>query len=136
MVASTFFHRNEKKCTTPTWKRRKKLKRVTYFSPEGAGNIIGPCLASRLSSGMARRERYRGRRGPNKTSPPLSRWTPGCRAWQDPRRRTEIIAVKNSHTRIKPLALASGHGPYVTAETERTIPSVGELPLYITVINL
>jgi hypothetical protein len=29
---------------------------------------------------------------------------------QDLRRRTEIIPVKDSHTRIKPLALASGHG--------------------------
>ena len=33
-------------------------------------------------------------------------------AW-DLRRRTEITPVKDSHTRIKPLALASGHGRYM-----------------------
>jgi hypothetical protein len=35
------------------------------------------------------------------------------RETQDLRRRTEIIPVKDSHTRIKPLALASGHGRYM-----------------------
>jgi hypothetical protein len=54
----------------------------------------------------------------------------------DLRRRTEIIPVKDSHTRIKPLALASGHGRYITVTTERTIVSVGEWPLHIAVINL
>jgi hypothetical protein len=33
---------------------------------------------------------------------------------QDLRRQIEIIPVKDSHTRIKPLALASGHGHYIT----------------------
>ena len=55
---------------------------------------------------------------------------------QDLRRRTEIIPVKDSHTRIKPLALASGHGRYITVTPERTLVSVGEWPLHIAVINL
>jgi hypothetical protein len=38
-----------------------------------------------------------------------------------------IMPVKDSHTRtrIKPLALASGHGRYITATPEPTILSVG-----------
>jgi hypothetical protein len=40
---------------------------------------------------------------------------------KDLRRRTEIIPVKDSHTRIKPLALASGHGRYITVTPERTL---------------
>jgi hypothetical protein len=42
---------------------------------------------------------------------------------QDLRRRTEIIPVKDSHTRtrIKPLALASGHGRYITVTPERAL---------------
>jgi hypothetical protein len=56
-------------------------------------------------------------------------------AW-DLRRRTEIIPVKDSHTRIKPLALASGHDRYITVTSERTIVSVGEWPLHKAVINL
>jgi hypothetical protein len=32
---------------------------------------------------------------------------------RDLRRRTEIMPVKDSHTRIKPLTLASGHGRYI-----------------------
>jgi hypothetical protein len=55
---------------------------------------------------------------------------------QDRRRRTEIIPVKDSHTRIRTLALASGHGRYMTVTTERALASVGEWPLHITVINL
>jgi hypothetical protein len=55
---------------------------------------------------------------------------------KDLRRRTEIIPVKDSHTRIKPLALASGHGRYITVTPERTLVSVGEWPLHIAVINL
>jgi hypothetical protein len=55
---------------------------------------------------------------------------------QDLRRRTEIIPVKDSHTRIKPLALASGHGRYITVTPERTLVSVGAWPLHIAVINL
>jgi hypothetical protein len=45
---------------------------------------------------------------------------------QDLRRRTEIITVKDPHTRIKPLTLASGHGRYITVTPERTLLSVGE----------
>jgi hypothetical protein len=48
------------------------------------------------------------------------------RAAQDLRRRTEITPVKDSHTRIKPLALANGHGRYITVTPERTLLSVGE----------
>jgi hypothetical protein len=58
------------------------------------------------------------------------------RAPQDLRRRTEIIPVKDSHTRIKPSALASGHGRYITVTPERTLVPVGEWPLHIAVINL
>jgi hypothetical protein len=58
------------------------------------------------------------------------------REMQDLRRRTEKIPVKDSHTRIKPLALASGHGRYITVTPERTLVSVGECPLHIAVINL
>jgi hypothetical protein len=54
----------------------------------------------------------------------------------DLRRRTDITPVKDSHTRIKPLALASGHGRYITVTPERTLFSVGEWPLHIAVINL
>jgi hypothetical protein len=60
----------------------------------------------------------------------------GRRATWDLRRRTEIIPVKDSHTRIKPLALASGHGRYKTVTPERTLASVGKWPLHIAVINL
>jgi hypothetical protein len=55
---------------------------------------------------------------------------------QDLRRRSEIIPVKDSHTRIIPLALASGHGRYITVTPERTLASVGEWPLQIAGINL
>jgi hypothetical protein len=58
------------------------------------------------------------------------------RETQDLRRQTEIIPVKDSHTRIKPLALASGHGRYINVTPELTILSVGEWPLHIAVINL
>jgi hypothetical protein len=44
---------------------------------------------------------------------------------QDLRRRTEIIPVKDPHTRIKPLALTSSHGRYITVTPERTPVSVG-----------
>jgi hypothetical protein len=57
------------------------------------------------------------------------------RTW-DLRRRTEIIPVKDPHPRIKPLALASGHGRYITVTPERTLVSVGEWSLHIAVINL
>jgi hypothetical protein len=58
------------------------------------------------------------------------------RETKDLRRRTEITPVKDSHTRIKPLASACGHGRYMTVTTERTLVSVGEWPLHITLINL
>ena len=51
----------------------------------------------------------------------------------DLRRQTEIIPVKDSHTRIKPFALASGHSRYITVTPERTLVSVGEWPLHIAV---
>ena len=49
---------------------------------------------------------------------------------------TGIIPVKNSHTslthlRIKPLALASDHGHYITVTPERALVSVGGWPLQI-----
>jgi hypothetical protein len=53
----------------------------------------------------------------------------GPRDTGDLRRRTEIMPVKDSHTRIKPLPLASGHGGhgrYITVTTERKLVSVGE----------
>jgi hypothetical protein len=48
-----------------------------------------------------------------------------------PTRRTEIIPSKNSDTRIKPLALANGHGRYITVTPERALASIGECPLNI-----
>ena len=51
-------------------------------------------------------------------------------------KEAEIIPGKDSDTRIKPLALASGHGRYITVTPERTLVSVGEWPLHIAVINL
>jgi hypothetical protein len=47
-----------------------------------------------------------------------------------------IIPVKDSHTRIKALALASGHGRYLAVTPEQALLSVGEWPLHIAVINL
>jgi hypothetical protein len=41
-----------------------------------------------------------------------SRWTTGTRRIRAG--GAGIIPVKDSHTRIKPLALASGHGRYIT----------------------
>jgi hypothetical protein len=41
------------------------------------------------------------------------------------------MQVKDSHTRIKPLALTCDHGRYITATPERTLASVGEWPLNI-----
>ena len=64
----------------------------------------------------------------------LSRWTRGARRiWVG---GAEIIPVKDSHTRIKPLALANGHGRCTTATPERTLVSVEEWPLHMAVINL
>jgi hypothetical protein len=53
---------------------------------------------------------------------------PGARGW--------IIPGKNPDTRIKPLPLTNGHGRYITVTSERTLVSVGEWPLNMTVINL
>jgi hypothetical protein len=47
----------------------------------------------------------------------------------------EIIPGKPSDPRIKPLPLTNGHGRYINVTPERTILSVGEWPLHITVIN-
>jgi hypothetical protein len=44
--------------------------------------------------------------------------------------------INVTHFRIKPLTLASGHGRYMAVTPERTLFSVGEWPLHITVINL
>ena len=49
------------------------------------------------------------------------------------RKGTEIIPDKHSHTRIKPLALASGHGRYITVTPKRALVSVGEWPLHLAV---
>jgi hypothetical protein len=65
-----------------------------------------------------------------------SRSTVDLREPKDLKRRTEITPVKDSHTRIKPLALASGHGRYITVTPERELVSVGEWLLHTTVINL
>jgi hypothetical protein len=42
------------------------------------------------------------------------------------RRRTEIMPVKEPHTRIKPLASAGGHGRYMTVTPERTLSPAGK----------
>jgi hypothetical protein len=57
-----------------------------------------------------------------------SRGATGTRRMQDRRRGTEITPSKLSDTRIKPLALANGHGRYITVTPERTLASVGECP--------
>jgi hypothetical protein len=44
-----------------------------------------------------------------------------ARETQDRRRGTEITPVKDSQTRIKPLALASGHGRYIKVTPERIL---------------
>jgi hypothetical protein len=43
--------------------------------------------------------------------------------------------INITHLRIKPLPLANGHGRYITVTPERTLVSVEEWPLHITVIN-
>jgi hypothetical protein len=47
-----------------------------------------------------------------------------------------MIPGEHSDTRIKPLPLTNGHGRYMAVTPERTIFTVGELPLHATVINL
>jgi hypothetical protein len=69
-------------------------------------------------------------------SHPDSRWTTGARRiWGGELGccNTAVVPVKYSHTRIKPLALASGHGRYITVTPERTLLSVGEWPLHIDI---
>jgi hypothetical protein len=51
---------------------------------------------------------------------------------QDLRRRTKMTPVKGSHTRIKPLALASGYSRYITVAPKRTLLSVGGWPLHVS----
>ena len=66
---------------------------------------------------------------PSSSSRGGARETRGMRT----RRRTEVMPVKgpHTHTRIRPLALASGHGRYnVTVTAERSLFSVGEWPLH------
>jgi hypothetical protein len=43
----------------------------------------------------------------------------------------EIIPVKDSNTRIKPLALTNGRGRYMAVTPERALVSVGGCPLNI-----
>jgi hypothetical protein len=58
-------------------------------------------------------------------------WFKGdARATQDLTRGTEIMPVKDPHTRIKLLVLVSGHGRYITVTNERTPVSIGEWPLH------
>jgi hypothetical protein len=68
----------------------------------------------------------------NTSAPVFQERPPGTK---DLRRRTEIIPVKDPHTRIKPLALASGHGRYITVTPERKLVSVEEWPLHIAVMH-
>jgi hypothetical protein len=42
------------------------------------------------------------------------------------------MPVKDPYTRIKPLALASGHGRYIAVKPERTLLSVGEWGMAVT----
>jgi hypothetical protein len=56
---------------------------------------------------------------------------------QFPSFKVDRRSFKDSHTRIKGLALTNGHGRYIAATPERTLVSVGEWSLkHITVINL
>jgi hypothetical protein len=55
-------------------------------------------------------------------SPFLSSWTTGGTVAGS--EEAKILPAKDSHTRIKPLALASGHGRYITASPERTLTFV------------
>jgi hypothetical protein len=53
-------------------------------------------------------------------SPPNSRFKVHPRETWDLRRQTEIIPVKDSHTRTKPLALVSGYGRHIHNRYTRT----------------
>ena len=59
---------------------------------------------------------------------------------EDLKEGTGMMPGEHSHTRIKPLALASGHGRHITITVtpERALVSVGEwpLPLHIAVTFL
>ena len=43
-----------------------------------------------------------------------------------------ILPVKDSHTRIKPLAFTSGHGRYITVTPEQTLMSVCRWGMAVT----
>ena len=75
--------------------RYQRVKCSTLYKHE----LPGTCTVQRIS-------RYLTHQSPCFKAVP--------RTTQDLRRRIEIIPVKGSHTRIKPLALASGHGRYGT----------------------
>jgi hypothetical protein len=47
-----------------------------------------------------------------------------------------MTTVKESQTRMKPLALASGHGRHVAVTPEWALFSVGEWPSHVAVVNL
>jgi hypothetical protein len=64
-------------------------------------------------------------------SAPLIQGGPPGHAGSEEANWDNTVPVKDSNTRIKPLALASGHGRYITVTTERTLVSVGEWPLHI-----
>jgi hypothetical protein len=49
---------------------------------------------------------------------------------------TEVMPVKDPHTRTKPMALARGHGRYMAVTPERRILFVVEWPLHTNDINL
>jgi hypothetical protein len=67
-------------------------------------------------------------------SPPVSRGVIGERGTWDLRRGTETTRSKNSDTRIKPLALANGHGRHIAVAPKRTLASVWGMPVkYIAV---
>ena len=41
------------------------------------------------------------------------------------------MSIKDPHTRIKPLALASGHSRHMVVTLKRALVSVGEFALYM-----
>jgi hypothetical protein len=53
------------------------------------------------------------------------------RSVSSPGSGTEKMPVKGPHTKIKPLALPSGHGRYIAATPQRTLTSVGKLWLRV-----
>jgi hypothetical protein len=47
-----------------------------------------------------------------------------------------MIAPWGGTGKMPVMALASGHGRYITVTSERAFVSIGELPLHVAVINL